>query len=162
MNKNKRVEVLKYLFGEIYRSDRHKQQLEMRLRSMAGKCQDGKEQNGDRQASACCWKSGIAARIWKQKREIEQAVNQVMDILDALPINSIERQVCELRHIDFKTWGEISAEIPMSRSQVNRRYKNALGLLLKNQHIQNIVEEHEEAYDKYIDNMHRKRGVRYR
>ena len=85
-----------------------------------------------------------------QKKEIDQAIAQVMDIIDYLPINSIERQICELRHIDFKPWGAISAEIPMSRSQVNRRYKAAVKFLLKNQRIQSIAAEHEDEYDTYV------------
>lgn len=73
-----------------------------------------------------------------------------MDILDYLPIHSIERQICELRHIDFKPWSVISAEIPMSRSQVYRRYRMALDTLLKNQRVQAVMKEYEGEYDKYI------------
>lgn len=141
MDKKRQVEILKYILGRIYRSDEHKNQLDARIRGI-----------GERQKAAAARfpVSDIAGRILEQKREIDQAVTQVLDILDCLPVNSIERQICELRYIDYKPWSVISAEIPMSRSQVYRRYKTALNILLSNQYIQNIVKEHEDEYEKYI------------
>lgn len=90
-------------------------------------------------ASIRCWISDIEDRILEQKREIDIAIAQVLDILDYLPIHSTERQICELWHIDFKPWGAISAEIPMSRSQVYRRYRAALDALLENQRVQAVM-----------------------
>ena len=129
MHKEKQAAVLKYLLERIYRADKHKNQLDARVKN---------------------WTSDIESRILEQKKEIDQAITQVMDIIDYLPVNSIERQICELRHIDFKPWGAVSAEIPMSRSQVHRKYKAAVNLLLKNQYIQSIVEEYEDEYDTYM------------
>ena len=50
-----------------------------------------------------------------QKAEIERSIVRVMDILAYLPVNSLEREICELRHIDMKSWRQISEQIPMSR-----------------------------------------------
>ena len=150
MDKEKQVEVLKYLLGRIYRADKHKNQLDARLKNIAVRRQMETFPAEDDPTSIKYWISDIESRILDQKKEIDQAIVQVMDIIDYLPINSIERQICELRHIDFKPWGAISAEIPMSRSQVNRRYKSAVNLLLTNQRIQNIAAEHEDEYDTYV------------
>lgn len=150
MDKKKQVEVLKYFLGRIYRSDKHKSQLDARIRGIKAKRQvDGCPARED-PASIRYWISDIEDRILEQKREIDLAIVQVMDILDYLPIHSIERQICELRHIDFKPWGMISAEIPMSRSQVYRRYRMALDALLENQRVQAMMKEYEVEYDKYI------------
>lgn len=152
MDKEKQEEVLKYLLGRIYRADKHKKQMDVRLKNIAARRQMEVEAfpAEDDPASIKYWISDIESRILGQKKEIDRAIVQVMDIIDYLPINSIERQICELRHIDFKPWGAIAAEIPMSRSQVYRRYKAALNLLLKNQRIQNIAAEHEDEYDTYV------------
>lgn len=131
MDKEKQVRVLKYLLGQAYRSNKHRVQLDARIRG-------------------ACRIPGIEERILAQKREVEQAAAQVLDILDQLPIHSIERQICELRHIDSKTWIEISEEIPMSRSQVYRRYRMALDALLANRRVQAVMEEYEGEYDEYI------------
>lgn len=145
MDKEKQVEVLKYFLGRIYRSDKHKSQLDARIMGIKAK-----RQIEGYPASIRYWISEIEDRIMEQKREIDLAIAQVMDILDYLPIHSIERQICELRHIDFKPWGAISAEIPMSRSQVYRRYRIALDALLANQRVQAVMKEYEGEYDKYI------------
>ncbi len=150
MDKEKQVEVLKYFLGRIYRSDKHKSQLDARIRGIKTKRQIEGCPAGEDPASIRYWISEIEDRIMEQKREIDLAIAQVMDILDYLPIHSIERQICELRHIDFKPWGAISAEIPMSRSQVYRRYRMALDALLANQRVQTVMKEYEGEYDKYI------------
>ncbi len=149
MDKEKQAKILKYLLGRIYRSKQHKDQLDARIRSITKWHQPG------------VGHPDIEARILEQKNEIDQAIVQVMDILDCLPTNSVERQICELRHIDSKPWGVISAEIPMSRSQVNRRYQTATDMLLLDKRIQQIVAEHEAEYNAYIrkDRAKGKRGV---
>ncbi len=150
MDKKKQVEVLKYFLGRIYRSDQHKSQLDARIRGIKAKRHIDGCPKSEGPASICYCISDIENRILGQKREIDSAIAQVMDILDYLPIHSIERQICELRHIDFKPWREISAEIPMSRSQVYRKYRMALDALLENQRVQAMMEGYEGEYDKYI------------
>lgn len=150
MNKKKQIEILKYFLGRIYRSDKHKSQLDARIRGIEAKRKIEGFPAGEDPASIRYWISDIEDRILEQKKEIDLAIAQVMDILDYLPMHSIERQICELRHIDFKPWGMISAEIPMSRSQVYRRYRMALDALLENQRVQAMMKEYEVEYDKYI------------
>lgn len=158
MDKGKQVEVLKYFLGRIYRADRHKSQLDARIRGIKAKRHiDGCPESED-PASICYWISDIENRILEQKREIDSAIAQVMDILDYLPIHSIERQICELRHIDFKPWREISAEIPMSRSQVYRRYRIAINALLANKRVQAVMKEYEGEYDEYIYGLQKKQS----
>lgn len=150
MDKTKQTEVLKYLLGRIYRADKHKNQLDARLENIIARRRVGNMPAEDDPTSIKYWISDIESRILEQKKEIDRAVAQVMDIIDYLPMHSIERQICELRHIDCKPWGAISAEIPMSRTQVYRRHKSAIKLLLENQRIQVMTEEHENEYDTYM------------
>ena len=72
----------------------------------------------------------VEERIDDQREEMAKAVLHVMDMIDLLPQNSMERTVVELRHIDCKRWEQIAREVYMSRSRVNDYYNAALDLLL--------------------------------
>lgn len=158
MKKEKQEEILKYLLERIHRSEKHKNQLDTRIKNIAAKLQTGENLDEDKLSSEKRWKPETESRILEQKKEIDQLIAKAMDILDCLPLNSLERQICELRHIDLKTWGAISTEIPISRSQANRRYKTALDKLLQNRRIKDIVAEHEEEYDNYIYELRGEKG----
>lgn len=157
MQKDRQVKVLKHMLGQIYRADKRRRQLDDRLETVRARRQSPiggvgyapapkGSKRGDG-ASAIIFKlAEIEDKIRAQKREIDDAVVRVMDIIDCLPVNSIEREICELRHIDLKPWGAIAASIPMSRSQVNRRYNAAIDLLLTDRRIREMVAMHEEEY----------------
>lgn len=156
LEQDEQAEILKYLLGQIYRSEKRKKQLDDRLEAIRARRQSPIGTSGyssmpnnherDGAASILFRISDIEDRIYQQKQEIENAIVRVMDIIDYLPLNSIEREICELRHIDLKTWSAISAEIPMSRSQVNRRYNVAIDILLNQQRIRKMIAKHEEEY----------------
>lgn len=48
--------------------------------------------------------SEVEERIEAQRVAMGRAVTMVMDLIDLLPENSMERTVVELRHIDCKKW----------------------------------------------------------
>lgn len=73
--------------------------------------------------------SEVEDRIEDQRKEMESAVLRVMDLIDLLPANSMERTVVELRHIDCKKWERIAMEVHMSRSRVIDYYNAALDTL---------------------------------
>ena len=76
--------------------------------------------------------------------ESEGAVSMVMDLIDLLPENSMERTGVELRHIDCKKWERICKEVHMSRSRVNVYYNAALDIILSNARAQKLVQEFEQ------------------
>lgn len=82
----------------------------------------------------------IEERIEDQREAMGKAVLQVMDLIDLLPQNSMERTVVELRHIDCKKWEQICKEIHMSRSRTNDYYNAALDIILANKRAQILVE----------------------
>ncbi len=71
-----------------------------------------------------------------------KAVLRVMDMIDLLPQNSMERTVVELRHIDCKGWDQIAREVYLSRSAVFNYYNAALDLLLGYKRTGALVEEY--------------------
>ena len=50
----------------------------------------------------------------------------IMDVLEFLPQDSVEREIMEMRHIDCKPWNEIMRTIHLSRAPCFRRYSTGL------------------------------------
>lgn len=75
----------------------------------------------------------VEERIEAQQSEMAKAVQNVMDLIDLLPIGSMERTVVEMRHIDSKTWEQIAREVYLSRSAVFNYYNTALDGLARNE-----------------------------
>ena len=74
--------------------------------------------------------SEVEDRIDQQREAMAKAVLHVMDMIDILPQNSMERTVVEMRHIDCKPWEKIAQAVHMSRSRVFDYYNAALDTLL--------------------------------
>lgn len=81
----------------------------------------------------------VEERIDDQREEMAKAVLHVMDMIDLLPQNSMERTVVELRHIDCKSWEQIAREVYMSRSAVFNYYNAALERLMKYKRTRKLV-----------------------
>lgn len=155
---NEKADVLKWMLGQIYRAEKRKKQLDERLVRIAEErdapiggvgyrpLPRSSSGEGNGAASIILKMSDIEERIYTQKEEVEKAIVRVMDILDYLPQDSLEREICELRHIDMKPWKDIQESIPMSRSQCNKRYNKAIEMLLNKGRIERMIEENEEAY----------------
>lgn len=155
---NEKADVLKWMLGKIYRAEKRKKQLDERLVRIAEErdapiggvgyrpLPRSSSGEGNGAASIILKMSDIEERIYTQKEEVEKAIVRVMDILDYLPQDSLEREICELRHIDMKPWKDIQESIPMSRSQCSKRYNKAIEMLLNKGRIERMIEENEEAY----------------
>lgn len=89
--------------------------------------------------------SEVEERIEAQRAAMGRAVTMVMDLIDLIPENSMERTVVELRHIDCKKWERICKEVHMSRSRVNDYYNAALDTILANERAQKLVQDFEQA-----------------
>lgn len=87
----------------------------------------------------------VEERIEDQREAMGKAVLQVMDLIDLLPQNSMERTVVELRHIDCKKWERICQEVHMSRSRVNDYYNTALEIIMENKRARKLVEKFMQA-----------------
>lgn len=81
----------------------------------------------------------VEERIQKQQTEMARAVQNVMDLIDLLPIGSMERTVVEMRHIDGKRWEQIAKAVYLSRTAVFNYYNSALAMLLENERTKDFV-----------------------
>ena len=149
--KDQSADVLKWILGQTYRAKARKNLLDRRLKMInlerespiGGRGYDplphssGTSSNGA--ASITMKLADIEEKIYHQKEEIDKAIVTVMDIMDYLPDGSLERDICEMRHIDLMRWQDIQEAIPMCRSQCYKRYNKAIALLLQNGRIRKIV-----------------------
>ena len=83
----------------------------------------------------------VEERIQKQQTDMARAVQNVMDLIDLLPIGSMERTVVEMRHIDGKRWEQIAKAVYLSRTAVFNYYNSALAMLLENERTKDFVGE---------------------
>ena len=134
--------VLEWMLGQYVRAKRRKKQLEVRLLEInaerdspiGGQGYDPLPRSGGNNEGAAgilMKLADIEDRIYEQKAKADKSMVSVATILNFLPEESMEREICELRHIDGHEWGEIAEGIPMSKSQCHRIHKAAMYELLE-------------------------------
>ncbi len=153
--------VLKWLLSQRFRAVKREKRLDDRLQALndekktpiGGQGYEAMPRSGGNNEGAASFTFKIAEiedRIYEQKEEVAKAIVRVMDIIEYLPVNSLEREICEMRHIDMKSWEYIQADIPMSRSQVNNRYNKAIDMLMENKRIKRLIEDHRAEYQSWV------------
>lgn len=162
--------VLEWMLGQYVRAKRRKKQLEVRLLEInaerdspiGGQGYDPLPRSGGNNEGAAgilMKLADIEDRIYEQKAKADKSMVNVATILNFLPEESMEREICELRHIDGHEWGEIAEGIPMSKSQCHRIHKAAMYELLEFNYVKELVMENRESYEYYIE---KKEEARYR
>lgn len=87
--------------------------------------------------------SDIEERIQRQIEIEARSVNEIMDILDFLPVDSTERDILEYRHIDCKSWNEIMELVHLTRSPCFEHYNKGLDRLLTYKKVRVTLENFE-------------------
>lgn len=162
--------VLEWMLGQYVRAKRRKKQLGIRLLEInaerdspiGGQGYDPLPRSGGNNEGAAgilMKLADIEDRIYEQKAKADKSMVNVATILNFLPEESMEREICELRHIDGHEWGEIAEGIPMSKSQCHRIHKAAMYELLEFNYVKELVTENRESYEYYIE---KKEEARYR
>jgi len=72
----------------------------------------------------------IEERIRGQAEVEEAAIFSVIEMIDELPPDSMEKYILELRHIDCKPWSEIFEIVHLSKSPCFEYYSRGLDRLL--------------------------------
>ena len=162
MNSPERDEqILKWMLRQVYRAEQRKKWLDERLETInarrnfpiMGQSYEAVGKGGgvsDGAAEIPLKAAEIESRIYAQKAEIDASIILVMDILDYLPIGSLERIICEMRYIDMMKWRAISEKIPMTRSACNKYYKKAIQMLLQNSKVVEMINSHRNEYEEYF------------
>ena len=91
----------------------------------------------------------IETSIYDQLEEERRAVRDIMDILDFLPPESVERRILEYRYIDCKPWEEIYKLVHYTRSPCHEHHNQALTALLTYKRVRDKVEAYEARMKRY-------------
>nr|DAH03590.1 MAG TPA: Protein of unknown function (DUF1492) [Caudoviricetes sp.] len=163
MEMQKEKKVLEWYLGKMYRAKLRKHQLNRRLQEIndelnspiGGKGYSAmpRSSGGVSQGAASIVMriAEIEDRIEDQKNTIANAMLKVMDIMDYLPINTMERYILELRYIDCLSWKRIQEEAHMTRNPCNNYRNSALHILLQNKRVKKIIKDSEYEYNDYIE-----------
>ncbi len=150
-------ELLKQYLGRYYNSRRKKAQLERRLKALLEEMNapiggiryspvNRRTESAGAGAASFVYRMGeIETRIGRQKKVIEKDLLKVMDIMDFLEENSLERMILELRFIDCKSWKTIEKEMHLSRRACFNYQDKALETLLDFRKVQHVLEEYGEG-----------------
>ena len=84
----------------------------------------------------------IERRIREQKEATKKTMLDIMDILDFLPENEIERNILESRYIDCSSWTKTCRILCITRTPANEHWKAGLYKLLEFKKVQKILAEY--------------------
>lgn len=87
--------------------------------------------------------SEIQDRIRQQVEKASKSLADIMNIIDFLDVNSLERKVIESKYIDMNGWVELGRVNHASRSTSIRYWKKGLYQLLEYKRVQEILKEYE-------------------
>lgn len=162
MQEDNRKDALKYVLEQISRAERRKRELIERLLTINERRRDplaavnyvsvktSRNAADNPGAAGVLFKlDEIENLIERQQAELEKATLRVMQLLELLPFNSLEREILELRYIDLMNIETITETVFLSRSQVHRRISSALDMLLELPEVNALLEECEEDYLTY-------------
>lgn len=85
----------------------------------------------------------IDTRIKDQMEKSIKILAEIMEVIEFLPENSIERSIIEHRYIDRMEWKQICREEHISRTPATRHWRKGLYELLEFKKVQRIVREFE-------------------
>lgn len=88
----------------------------------------------------------IDTRIREQLHKSTKVLASIMDVIEFLPENSMERSIFEHRYIDRMSWERVCGEVHLTRTPATKYWKKGLYELLEFKKIQQIVSE----YDKEL------------
>lgn len=81
----------------------------------------------------------LAECVRLQAAEEERLAVDIQAIIGLLPIDSTERTILELRHIDCKPWREIREAIHYAKTPCFNYYNKGLDTLLNNEKVRGIL-----------------------
>jgi hypothetical protein len=90
----------------------------------------------------------INTKIIEQMERSSKILTEIMDIIDFLPENSMERSIAERKYIDRQNWDQICRAEHISRTPAARHWRKALYRLLEFKKVVQVLKEYEESIGK--------------
>lgn len=150
------VAMKKYL-GQYYKAKLKRKQLEVRLKNFREEMVEAKGVNYSPvlggQSGCTTSKTEdyvvraleIEDRIMKQQVEVQRAMFAVMEVMDFLPIDSVERSVLEYRYIDCLPWKFIIARMSYSKASCHNYCNAGIDMLLGCDEVQATLQKYIES-----------------
>ena len=150
--KNQKNE-LKWYLNQYFRAVTKKEQLELRLQTLRESMGAVKGVNyslvsngntnrsRDGAASEVIRVREIEECVEKQRAKTNQAILNVMKIMDFLPVDSMERTILEYRHIVRLSWRQICRATNYSRTSATMYYNRGIDKLLAFGKVLKIIED---------------------
>ena len=133
---------LKWYLNQYFRAVTKKEQLELRLQTLRESMgavrginyslvtNGNTNKSRDGAASEVIRVREIEECVEKQRAKTNQAILNVMKIMDFLPMDSMERIILEYRHIDRLSWRQICRATNYSRTSATTYYNRGVDKLL--------------------------------
>lgn len=90
----------------------------------------------------------IDARIKEQIEKTAKILSDIMNIIDFLPENSLERSIIENRYIDRYSWDWVCRENHISRTPATKSWRKGLYMLLEFKKVKQILKEYQDGKKK--------------
>ncbi len=90
----------------------------------------------------------IDTRIKEQIEIATKNLSDIMNIIDFLPENSLERTIIENRYIDRYNWDRICRENHISRTPVIKSWRKGLYMLLEFKKVKQILKEYKDGTER--------------
>lgn len=87
----------------------------------------------------------IDTKIKGQMQKAEKLLSDIMNVIDFLDEQSLERSIIENRYIDRMGWNAVCRENHASRSKVNRYWKKGLYELLEFKKVKKILRDFQKS-----------------
>lgn len=98
--------------------------------------------------------SDIEDRIQQQANTEAQSIIDIMDMIEFLPADTLERDILEYRHIDCKSWNDIMKCVHLTRSPCFEYYNRALDKLLEYKKVRVTLSEWEARIERDAKSNH--------
>lgn len=89
----------------------------------------------------------INTRIEEQKEKAVKVLTEIMNIIEFLPENTMERAIIEHRYIDRQSWEQICKIEHISRTPGTKYWRKGLYDLLEFKKVQQIVEKYKKEME---------------
>lgn len=90
----------------------------------------------------------IDTRIKEQIETSAKVLTDIMNVIDFLPENSLERSIIESRYIDRYDWNRVCRENHISRTPATKSWRKGLYMLLEFKKMKQILKEYEDGKEK--------------
>lgn len=90
----------------------------------------------------------IDTRIKEQIETSAKVLTDIMNVIDFLPENSLERSIIESRYIDRYDWNRVCQENHISRTPATKSWRKGLYMLLEFKKVKQILREYEDGKEK--------------